>query len=232
MAIRPDNLLVLTKFGQREHMTALIDGGLVYLNTIKYHTQSDAAHPSYDDWEGSTDIWQEDKVRVTVTSDSEEFNIEFSGPLRFYNPDKDRYRATHAYCMCGLTNRDIRWRRRIFHPRMIEFGNTAVVVHNVPEFKSRIRRALAGLPPPQACLVAAGSVRYISDMHHGEYSLLQKRQRYDWQREYRFLICSEDESQPLTVTLGPLHDIAVMVPMDIMQNKIVRSSDGINIWLS
>ena len=135
-------LLLLVKVGSHANMSALIDCGTIYINHWNYFRRVEPRSSRRDEWEGYTRILQPNAIRgITITRDNcPAIELSPAGPVKMYIPDHDRFRASHVYCMTGVSTRDAQWRRRIIHPRMAEFGDTAVVIHDTVEFLTRFRQ--------------------------------------------------------------------------------------------
>ena len=218
-------LLLLVKVGSHANMSALIDCGTIYINHWNYFRRVEPRSSRRDEWEGYTRILQPNAIRgITITRDNcPAIELSPAGPVKMYIPDHDRFRASHVYCMTGVSTRDAQWRRRIIHPRMAEFGDTAVVIHDTVEFLTRFRSAVETYGFPPAHMVATGCVHYVPEKYSGDYSAFHKRQSHDWQREFRILVAAGSKfSEPLSIGIGSLRDVAHLVTVSEMKNEIRR----------
>ncbi len=193
----------LFKFGQREHLEALRNDGLIFLNRQAYfqELERDRDIVRADRFEGVDVFTQPDKAkRFTLESNSTGEIIDLTkkliGPVLL---SRGRL-ACNIYCMFSLTSVPD---GPVLDERMSGFGDSYLVVLNTQEFVDRVLDALAEFGVAVEC----GFVKYFDESSYsGEVGPFRKPSCFAYQNEFRF-VTRPGFSEPIKVYLGDLRSI-------------------------
>jgi hypothetical protein len=210
----------IVKIGKRQHLEALRSRGEVYLNTWGHfqRLEENLVQGDYD--EGLSAILQVARglqLHVEIDGKFEPIPGLF-GQMRFRRADVDEF---NLFCMFGITDESF---NHLNDPRLLEFGDTALLFLNGDEFLKRLRKAIDDLGMPHDSHL----VSYVDrEVHEGEMGPFRKLSPYSYQSELRFLVHSKSR-QPLTLKVGCLEDISVLVPTGELTKKcrIISEDDG------
>jgi hypothetical protein len=98
--------------------------------------------------------------------------------------------------------------------RVIEFGDSALVITNPQEFMDRVLSHLRD----NNIQGNADLVEYVPNDYAGEIGPFRKLETFRWQSEWR-LVCYAGPSGPRTLSLGPLEDIADLIPTSELNKR-------------
>lgn len=149
--------------------------------------------------------------------------------------DNELLKTSHSYdlafCMFGINSKNEHFQ---YTPeqreKMREFGNTALLITDADEFYKRISSALVkegiSLENSHCGFVkyydeTIDSVERIVELFKGMHNIaFQKRQKYAYQQEYRFLLPNSDESKTeFDLYIGDISGISEVISTD----KALRS---------
>jgi len=151
---------------------------------------------------------------------------------RFYIDEGEKY--THLFCMYRLLYEKETDTFSPMCPDMRQFGDTAVIITDPEEFLRRVLTALSRMMPGRLN-IGASEVHYQDlDQDYGTWNIFCKEKCYRWQQEVRLFASLKEElalkedamdlktwTDPWTVCIGDLRDIAVEVPAeDLVCGKI------------
>lgn len=188
----------LIKIGKQEHIAALHDEGLLYMNTLPYYWEIEDGEVRGDPHDGIDKLLRGESARIS-SDDGTEIPVTVIGwNLRIHpiNPDE-----INLFCMYSL-------RRSTFpvDDRAHEFGDTALILTRPQEFLDRIGAAMRD----QNARGHGDLVEYVPDNYAGEIGPFRKLQKFSWQSEWR-LVTYHGPKGPRTLSIGCLHDISKIV---------------------
>lgn len=145
--------------------------------------------------------------------------------------DENFYQYSKIYCMYGLTY--LIHEKRFEQPdeRLLDFGDTAVIIYNPNEFLSRVLNALRGKYGDNVNF-RCDEVRYYPPDYYGDLDEFCKSSSFSWQNELRFRValldgddtvtdefglvrkCLIRDHSPITLDIGSIRDISVQIPTD------------------
>ncbi|MCQ4160835.1 hypothetical protein NON00_12945 [Roseomonas sp. GC11] len=199
---------ILMKFGRREHLQDFRVRGAVYMRSFGYFKRLEGDVARGDRLEGTTRILQPHHVGSFVLDASSAGMGKVSldprdmvGPIEFGLSDEH---SANMFCMYRLD------RPTDLFPidkRVIDFGDTFVMVTNTSEFLNRFRAAAQ-----RAGMVGAGNkVEYFDPGEYsGETGPFRKSREFEYQQEYRFVL-RPGSALPITLLLGSLLDITTPI---------------------
>jgi hypothetical protein len=138
-------MLVLFKFGQEEHLTALRQEGLLHMRTMRYFADAERLNPARGDrFEGATRILQPADIKMTISHPvigSHEINSsDLAGPVIFsYEQEAEQ----NIFCLFSLTAPTKT--RAVLHEDHVHFGSHFVLILNRDELFERVHRELVRL---------------------------------------------------------------------------------------
>lgn len=121
-------------------------------------------------------------------------------PVTFRN---DIFSGLNILCLYAMTDRE----GDCFDKRNINFGDSAILITNLPEFVSRVRTAAGN----QSWGVAHAAVEYVKrDTHDGQMGPFRKFEEFSYQNEFRFVL-ETGMNKPCRLLVGSLRDITRVV---------------------
>lgn len=239
----------LVKFGERDHMEQLQNGEL-YMHSLQYYIDLEKDKGNRivgDKYEGKLPI---KNVQMTIfDSKTHKEILSLSGSSATFDFGMSKY-PVFCSLMFDNENRLLEDENEPIEKEgeitavfeygftekqrneMSEFGDTAVIIHNVPEFIRRIEKAAkdAGVH------VGHGPVSYYHDNdrehimqvmgQHGA-APLWKRDKYKDQREYRFYLDCEIADH-MILNIGDIHDISALLSAEEFLNGRVCMQAKLN----
>ena len=118
-----------------------------------------------------------------------------------YYIDENFYQYSKIYCMYGLTY--LIHEKRFEQPdeRLLDFGDTAVIIYNPNEFLSRVLNALRGKYGDNVNF-RCDEVRYYPPDYYGDLDEFCKSSSFSWQNELRFRVALLDGEDTVTDEFG------------------------------
>jgi hypothetical protein len=210
-------LMVLLKFGQRQHLEEFRKNGLLYLNPEKYFTDLEDDIVRGDRFEGTDQIHQPKDIRHLRIENNVTGSVVMIGPEDLAGPISVRFSKSppcNLFCMFSGT-------KPVDGPFVSErnfgFGDSFILVLNTQKFIDRIcttaKKAGFGY--------TYGPVEYYdADGYSGETGLFRKPSTFAYQQEFRFAI-EPGSLQPIRMVAGSLEDLTTPVYSLLDINKIV-----------
>ncbi|MBS4059655.1 MAG: hypothetical protein KG029_04595 [Bacteroidetes bacterium] len=212
-------LVFLFKFGSEENIDNLLQHGTVYCNTVKYFREVDDNYTRGDENECKTYIKQIDWLKI----ENEGISLEFNTKAQLYVDDGSF--NGNLYCMSAITrddidysliNEDFKIHPITLNPSLARFGNSAMLIYNIPEFFIRLEKALKRKHKKYQY----EPITYTDfNTYEGELSPFIKSIKYDYQKEFRIFIRGQS-NKPFIVNIGNLTDIAIKVKSAEVVNGI------------
>jgi hypothetical protein len=218
----------LVKF-QTEERIRQLQSGKMHMKSLKWYREYAQSSASIgDDYEGMFHI-NKATIYVTPLESSESATIEdINNGLMMTKHMND-----FVFCMFGIKPNADNFQFTDEQKReMLSFGDTALLITDFEQFCKRIQDALRSAAVPLAD-IHHGFVLYydenvdsvnllcslISGMHNIAF---QKRNRYAYQQEYRFLIPSDGRSEDFfELQIGDISDISKVYKSSQILNSFV-----------
>jgi hypothetical protein len=208
----PDELYLLYRRGQPQHIKALYEKGEVYINPINFirYWDDNAERSDPNDGILSRDFWGETKI----TFGPPESDMSQHGPPMYSNnlvmaTDHIDSEKGNIYCSTALHGRDLvgpNGERPNLEFNTGELGESLIVIRYPQEF---IRRVLKALKENGFENVQHKAVEYHPDNYSGYVGFFRKHERFNCQKEYRIFV-QHKVIEPIQVSIGPLNDIAAI----------------------
>lgn len=194
----------LVKVGEKQFMERLLFQGEVFMNTLASFRKiedigGNCSDGRGDAYEGIDAFFQVSGLYIGNNL------IEGVSPIRYNLPGGIK---GLIYCLFGVYD-DTEDVPSLIPQKLLEMGDTAIIINDPMVFIDRCATAAKAAGGK----LFANSVQYY-DEREGNYFLTPwlKRKKYFYQSEYRlFIPCNNDK--PLSLTIGPIDDIAEMVSL-------------------
>jgi len=192
----------------------------MFLGPIEFFKTKDDTYRA-DDWENAT----------LVAGGSHVGSVQLKMPTgkilegqlkeaRIYIPQDDKYFATHLFCSCYLDSNFHVWPSNVIDPRMRQFGDTVLIIRDVDTFFERLKATINTSGRNHVREMTCRAVEYVADNFSGQYCIFKKRDRYSYQREFRFALSAPNErGRPFVLSLGDLSDIAEIFALNSFANR-------------
>jgi hypothetical protein len=194
--------LILLKLGKRDHLEALRQEGLLYMNPLAYFSKLELDAARADRLEGTTRIIQpkhvgEFKFSHPILGEHRVPPGDLAGPVLI---SMNRIASCNIYCMFAITKPID---GEILDARNLEFGDSFVLILNTQEFINRMNKAakishLAG----ERKLVEY----YDPEEYSGDTGPFRKSSAFAHQNEFR-LILRPGSDEAIKFKIGSLVDI-------------------------
>jgi len=196
----------LLKFGQKEHIQTLLEDGLVYANSASYFKKNGDGGNRFDDAEGRLALKHltNEILEIKALNDTEwkQLLVE-SGKFETY-ADLSLF---HYYCLYLISAELTKTEGKLeLDPSMKGLGNSFLLIHKPRLFVERLDTELE----KSGYDFTKDQVNYYDESTDNfKLSLFHKKNAYQHQREFRYIIKADTES-PIQLRLGSLKDIAEM----------------------
>jgi hypothetical protein len=113
-----------------------------------------------------------------------------------------------------------------------DLGPSLLVVIDVPRFLELVIKAIRDSPEKYENS-AHGQVKYVTEQHHGRYSIFHKPDRLAWQNEFRIVLnCQRKEKEPLHLRVPGLGGVCAYIEKPELVIPIKRTEGGFEIQIS
>lgn len=210
MNIRDKNYIGLLKFGQKEHMEALYNEGLLYLNTFDYFIKlEDNGDGRADKYEATHEYFAGkglDDITLTIGDGENKYTLSRENCTLSVATIVDKPEYSHLYSMTCI---DTKWALKndlLLDERNFADGkNYVVIIHNSNEFIKRLTDKLK----EDKYYAKLAFIEYIDeDNYSGQMGCFKKFKRFSYQNEWRFAVRKYETNEPIKIYLGSLKDIA------------------------
>lgn len=211
MQVGNRNYRGLLKFGIKEHMEALYEEGLLYLNTFTYFKELEYNGDGRADiYEGVTEYYSGegfDNLNLTISFGEEEHILSrANGTLGVAFTDRPP-EFSHLYSMTSI---DVNWALK--QDKLIDERNFAknkdyvVIVYDTVKFLDKLTNYLV----TNGYTSKRGFIEYINEnSYSGEMGCFRKFSSYSHQNEWRLALKCHNILDPIKITLGSLEGIAI-----------------------
>jgi len=216
-----DHPWIMVKFGKNEYLQALQDG-LLYMNSIEFFKRIE--NPEQKDIFEGTDEWLNPDISKIVIGQRQlkKNNGTLSASLSF------EHKNDKLFCISVICKHDkIRNDYKIFDDRMKKFGDSFMVIYNLPQFFERINIGLQrDKNSGKINYCKSGKVKYINlDKFDGEYGPFIKPKEYEHQKEWRLLV-NVNTTNEYKLYIDRIHDISHIDKIENFKNRIEKKSDS------
>ena len=200
------NLFGLIKFGQRIHVEELYRKGIIYMNHLSEFLKIDDNVLRGDKYESLSEI--KEIINIEISYQGEKVGYAKNGKLSLWNNEL----SGNIYSMYTLFTIDKLEEIRI-DKKCKEFGNSFVIITNVEEFISRVKKEAN----KQGLDIIFGTVDYVNTKEYvGNWSVFKKPKEYSYQNEFRFFV-RQNSSGPFCLTLGSIENISLMIDSEDLE---------------
>ncbi len=210
MKIKDKNYIGLLKFGKKEHMEALYNEGLLYMNTFDYFINlEDNGDGRADKYEATTLYYAGDGVddiKLTLGSGDDKITLSREGGTLSIAMITDQPTYSHLYSMTAI---DTKW--ALENDLLLDERNFAdgkdyvVIIHDCNKFIERLTNKLNENKGNSKL----SFIEYIDEHNYsGQMGCFRKFDKFSYQNEWRCAVLQNGIKEPITITLGSLADIA------------------------
>ena len=210
MKIKDKNYIGLLKFGKKEHMEALYNEGLLYMNTFDYFINlEDNGDGRADKYEATTLYYAGDGVddiKLTLGSGDDKITLSREGGTLSIAMITDQPTYSHLYSMTAI---DTKW--ALENDLLLDERNFAdgkdyvVIIHDCNKFIERLTNKLNENKGNSKL----SFIEYIDEHNYsGQMGCFRKFDKFSYQNEWRCAVLQNGIKEPITITLGALADIA------------------------
>lgn len=210
MKIKDKNYIGLLKFGKKEHMEALYNEGLLYMNTFDYFINlEDNGDGRADKYEATTLYYAGDGVddiKLTLGSGDDKITLSREGGTLSIAMITDQPTYSHLYSMTAI---DTKW--ALENDLLLDERNFAdgkdyvVIIHDCNKFIERLTNKLNENKGNSKL----SFIEYIDEHNYsGQMGCFRKFDKFSYQNEWRCAVSQNGIKEPITITLGSLADIA------------------------
>jgi hypothetical protein len=223
-------LFSLLKFGREEHLSDLLNKGLLYFSSkeeIRKGKKENSDDFRYDELEGATHYESHNKDVEIVTRDlaGEELRIPAE---RLVVAEKPKIVFGNIISFYGITEKNFEDGKLIpIDEQMKKFGNHFILIYDFPKFFNRLETAMDKI----GLTHFLGKVEYFNEADYkGELHFFHKRSSLSYQKEFRFHLDREGiDDFPLEI--GSLKDIAAVCHADTLEYLNMNlSHDGKSVF--
>lgn len=201
-----DRYRTIIKFSERKYIQELQEGK-IYMNTLEYFRNCEnEVHK--DNLEGADALHQADRI-VSLTIEATNIKpiilTKDSGLINF-SMGSEHNRYINIYCMYLWTI--IRDKQSEIDNRLLEFGDTALIITNRNEF---IRRVLKSVKQ-EGYNCQYGLIEYFDEeTFHGDVGIFKKRKSFEYMNEFRIAVAARMDNKPYILNIGSISDISVII---------------------
>lgn len=210
MKIKDKNYIGLLKFGKKEHMEALYNEGLLYMNTFDYFINlEDNGDGRADKYEATTLYYAGDGVddiKLTLGSGDDKITLSREGGTLSIAMITDQPTYSHLYSMTAI---DTKW--ALENDLLLDERNFAdgkdyvVIIHDCNKFIERLTNKLNENKGNSKL----SFIEYIDEHNYsGQMGCFRKFDKFSYQNEWRCAVSQNGIKEPIIITLGSLADIA------------------------
>lgn len=236
-------LLLIKVFSKEEYADAFIQSGEMYCQTIGQFKRIKGDVARGDEFEAPSDWHQSDHISMTCsveTPDGDEKSFPVEGLVGPLVMQCTRHDSLNAFCMYAITAPDFEESHETEEQRlrvvekinsmlkvhatlgeeMLSLGEHAVLIIKVADFIDKVSKAAKS----EGYSSWRGLVDYFDpESFHGSFgeveSVFKKRNKYSYQKEFRFVFDSNKPEKEKTLHVGSLDGIAFKLKTREINNK-------------
>lgn len=193
----------LIKVGKKEHIADLQENGTIFMNTVGYFINYEEKQLRGDKDEGIKGVAQIAKLELFDPNTGQKLGYAINSSQLKHRDGEER---GYIYSLIAITTQDDPESFRI-DERNKEFGNSFIVIYDVPEFIRRIEEEFKS----RNYEYKYGLVQYYDPKEYsGELDIFCKQNCFKYQNEFRFFV-KKDEDEPLIIKIGSIEDISIIL---------------------
>ncbi|MDI1355615.1 MAG: hypothetical protein PSX36_11890 [bacterium] len=223
MEIKPTELFCLLKFGRKDRLEDLRRTGNLYMSSINTFKQKEEPDGRNDEFEGAFEIQQVAPGSVI----SYEHPSGIRGSFISEGGVMQNYVLGNLACFYAVSEQHFSeegmWKPDV-DERMSLLGDHVLFVHNKTALIKRIEQAVQR----EGMAITHEFLRYDYEVetYNGKLSLLQKRRKYSYQKEYRFFL-NTGRDNIFILNIGSLADISDVMPFSTFKEHTFAISKRI-----
>lgn len=208
---------LLLKFTKKEYAESLLKGN-IYMNSL--HTfksiEDKGAEMTQDIYEAMEHVTQSNEFEYLYVPNGNPDGSDWLFPSKHliggvWRPNND-HQFFKAFCMFEMKYDAEEKNIYPIDPRILDFGDTYVLITNIIEFTKRLDKAILANSDEIEPMVVFGPVTYFDEMKYsGALGPFKKRETYSWQNEWRICLDLKQKNQDAyCLNIGDISDIAIM----------------------
>lgn len=195
--------IALAKLLPSQYVNDFLDGNL-YLNTCSYFSSLDRTDSVRAD--PNDGLFESRQVSEVAIQDEQGNWIPIGGIINPVTSRNNSFSGLNILCLYAMTDRE----GDSFDQRNISFGDSAILIMNLPEFLSRVKTAASN----QSWGITHAAVEYVKrEAHDGYMGPFRKFEELSYQNEFRFVF-ETGIGKPCRLPVGNLRDITRVVKCD------------------
>lgn len=211
------NYYAFIKIGQEEHIDELLKEGHLYCNSLRFHRKSEDIGVKGDMNEGMSLIKQ--VPRINLLGKGKILGTSYSAQLYADDPKLQG----NIFCLYGfesskLDHNSFNIQRIVIEDSNKEFGESALVIHNPQEFKSRLETYLRSNSIPYEFEPVYYYDPLTTDAHLDQFC---KSSRFIYQNEIRLWLPNDTEVQR-SIWIGSISDISEKLQVDELDKLVAK----------
>lgn len=198
----------LIKVGKKENIADLQEIGSIFMNKVGFFRDYEEKQLRGDKDEGIKGIHQIARLEILHPKTRQVLAYaEDSSQLKHRDGEERGY----IYSLIAIMTQDNLETVRI-DERNKEFGDSFVIICDVPEFIRRVEEEFKNL----GYEYRYGPVQYYDQKEYsGELDIFCKQNYFKFQQEFRFFV-KKNENDPLTLKIGSIEDISRVFDVDML----------------
>lgn len=198
-------ILMFLKFGEEKYMRDLFENGTIYMNQIDFFRKAEDGKLRGDKYEGVSEVFNYPPGQFKLTDSKTGAFIHEGNYLSLHTACSYENVLGNIYSLFAISSfgceEPSTFKIDVDNKK---FGSHCVMIKNLPEFLSRMKKAFNDKSIP----FHGGFVHYYDRYTaNGKIDLFSKPLEYEFQKEFRFYADTEKET-PLVLQIGSLSDIA------------------------
>jgi hypothetical protein len=187
--------------------------GELYFNTDKYFSVLDSEDKVRSDPDEDVDeSWQIKEISIQDNESGEYIPIGgLINPVKYRYGNRQQFNIFCAYVLLETIDFEI-------DNRIVEFGDTAIVICNAIEFTKRLHKAANGM----GFSVCQQPIEYVDKAkYHGFMGPFRKYETFRYQSEFRYLL-SPGNGEPIKLQVADLRDLCFTLPSNYIRNLVPK----------
>lgn len=225
MTPESNEIELIIKLGEREHMQSLLEDGILYMNPLEFYRTLEADDERRDPNEGTERFHNRSsgvlKIKNSETGDFEEIAKLTHSRIRILNSNLQKLNVFCSYYL--RTKLPVNNLGAVITQRTkVGFGDYAVVIADAVEFVTRVKQAAI----EKGYKHFRSLVKYV-DFSQDDFEVgpFVKDQAFAHQNELRIAVhTAENSGSAIKLEIGSLEDIAVMLRTDTLDEISIQDT--------
>lgn len=224
MSFEPNRPLYMIKFMEKQYIKSFLEEGLLYMNNIKFYREYEEKNVRGDIYEGLSATLSPNQVFMKWGE------VEFKSLVGKIDIRREADDNINIYSMSMIRLIDVLdtvKNELKLSESFASFGDSCIIIsgENIPVFFERLKKALHESKniAPIIKDKFATKVEYVNRKNfHGEMTIFQKFNEYNWQYEWRIALRQSKTGHPYELRLGSLKDIAQVYDADELLAESIK----------